>query len=104
MNKIFSVLISFVFILSQVSCQPQKPSEVKNIILLIGDGMGLAQVYAGMSVSKDKLNIERSQVVGLSKTNSTSHYTTDSGAGATAIATGTKLTTGLFQLIPAGIR
>jgi alkaline phosphatase len=102
MNKIFSVLLSFVFILSQVSCQPQKPSEVKNIILLIGDGMGLAQVYAGMSVSKDKLNIERSQVVGLSKTNSTSHYTTDSGAGATAIATGTKTYNGAISVDTSG--
>jgi hypothetical protein len=104
MNKIFSVLISFVFILSQVSCQPQKPSEVKNIILLIGDGMGLAQVYAGMSVSKDKLNIERSQVVGLSKP--IQHRITQPIRVQVLLLLPReqKLTTGLFQLIPAGIR
>lgn len=62
----------------------------KNVILLIGDGMGVAQVYAAMSVSKDKLNIERSQFFGYSKTYSASDYTTDSGAGATAISTGKK--------------
>jgi alkaline phosphatase len=63
---------------------------VKNIILLIGDGMGTTQIYAGITVSPEKLNIERFKIAGFSKTYSASDYITDSGAGGTAIATGFK--------------
>jgi alkaline phosphatase len=31
--------------------------EVKNVILMIGDGMGIAQVFAGIAANKGKLNI-----------------------------------------------
>ena len=75
-------------------------TEVKNVILLIGDGMGVTQVYAGMSVARDNMNIERSQVIGFSKTYSASHYTTDSGAGATAISTGKKTVKTLTKISP----
>lgn len=87
--SIITVLISFTII----SCgyNQDDTTKVENVILLIGDGMGVAQVYAGMSVAKDKLNIERSQYFGYSKTYSANNYTTDSGAGASAIATGKKV-------------
>jgi len=62
----------------------------KNVILMIGDGMGLAQIYAGMTANQGHLNIEKFKYIGLSKTHSASDYITDSGAGATAIATGKK--------------
>src|SRR4030043_801741 len=62
----------------------------KNVILMIGDGMGLAQIYAGMTANQGHLNIEKFKYVGLSKTHSASDYITDSGAGSTAIATGKK--------------
>jgi alkaline phosphatase len=64
--------------------------QVRNIILLIGDGMGLAQEYAGYTVNKGTLNIERAKFIGFSKTYSANNYITDSGAGATAISTGCK--------------
>jgi alkaline phosphatase len=66
------------------------PNKIKNIILLIGDGMGVAQIYAGYTVNKGKLNIERASSIGFSKTQSANKYITDSGAGATAISTGCK--------------
>ncbi|MCF6171620.1 MAG: alkaline phosphatase [Bacteroidales bacterium] len=66
------------------------PKKVKNIILMIGDGMGIAQVYAGMTANCGSLNLEQCQNIGLSKTYSASSYITDSGAGGTAIATGHK--------------
>jgi len=65
-------------------------NSVKNIILLIGDGMGTSQIYAGITASSEKLNIERFKVAGFSKTYSASDYITDSGAAGTAIATGYK--------------
>lgn len=64
--------------------------ETRNIILLIGDGMGVSQVSAGITASKNQLNIEKISDIGFSKTHSASGYITDSGAGGTAIATGTK--------------
>jgi alkaline phosphatase len=68
-------------------CGSKKP---KNIILLIGDGMGVAQIYATITASKDPLNIERFPIVGFSMTYSADNYITDSGAGGTAIACGIK--------------
>jgi alkaline phosphatase len=62
----------------------------KNIILLIGDGMGLAQVTAGMYANGNKLNLERFPVTGMIKTHSSSHLITDSAAGATAFSCGCK--------------
>ncbi|MBL4657734.1 MAG: alkaline phosphatase, partial [Flavobacteriales bacterium] len=62
----------------------------KNIIFLIGDGMGLTQITAGLITQRDALNLERCPIVGLSKTNSGDNLITDSAAGATAFATGKK--------------
>jgi alkaline phosphatase len=68
----------------------QKCDHVKNIILLIGDGMGTAQLYAGLTANKGVLNIERATFIGFSKTYSENSYNTDSGAGGTAISSGYK--------------
>jgi alkaline phosphatase len=62
----------------------------KNIILLVGDGMGLAQLYAGWTANRGSLNTFEIRDVGLSITNSSDSYITDSAAGATAMASGTK--------------
>lgn len=62
----------------------------KNIILLIGDGMGLTQVSAGMYASKTALNLERFPITGLIKTHSARNLITDSAASATAFACGCK--------------
>ncbi len=64
--------------------------KVKNIILLIGDGMGLSQVSASQFYNKKTSNFERFPVIGLSKTSSASELITDSAAGATAFASGIK--------------
>jgi alkaline phosphatase len=65
-------------------------TKVKNIILLIGDGMGLAQLYAGYSANHGALSVFTMHNIGFSKTSSADSYNTDSGAGGTAMATGTK--------------
>ena len=41
---------------------------VKNVILFIGDGMGLAQLYAGCTANRGALNIFGMRNIGLSKT------------------------------------
>ncbi len=68
----------------------QDHTKVKNIILMIGDGMGTSQIYAGMTANKGHLNIERFRDIGFSKTYSANDYITDSGAGGTALSTGFK--------------
>ncbi len=70
--------------------QGQTESKVKNIILMIGDGMGVSQVYAGYTANKGNLNLEKATSTGFSKTSSADSYITDSGAGATAISIGKK--------------
>jgi alkaline phosphatase len=65
-------------------------SQPRNIILMIGDGMGLTQVSAAMYSIQRRLNLERCPVVGLSKTHSADNLITDSAAGGTAIACGQK--------------
>jgi alkaline phosphatase len=64
--------------------------QVKNVIVMIGDGMGVAQVYAGITANHGSLNLERATATGFSKTYSASHYITESAAGGTAIACGQK--------------
>lgn len=65
-------------------------SRVKNVILLIGDGMGLAQIYAGLTANQGQLNLTQLLNIGFSKTGAADTYITDSAAGATAMATGKK--------------
>lgn len=62
----------------------------KNVILLIGDGTGLAQMYAGYTANRGALNIFSMGTVGLSVTTAADSYITDSAAGATAFSTGRK--------------
>ena len=70
----------------------------KNIILMIGDGMGLGQITAAMYTNNDFLNIQEFQNIGLIKTNSSSSIITDSAAGATAFSTGKKTYNGAINM------
>jgi alkaline phosphatase len=72
----------------------------KNVIFMIGDGMGLAQIYAGMVANGNKLQLERCTHSGFSKTYSSSNFTTDSGAGGTALACGVKTKNGMIGMSP----
>lgn len=63
---------------------------VKNIILLIGDGNGLAQWYTGYTANKAALNVFNMKHIGLSKTSSYDSYITDSAPGSTAFSSGEK--------------
>ena len=62
----------------------------KNVILFIGDGTGLAEMFSGYTANKGALNIFQMKQLGLSKTQSTDNYHTDSAAGGAAISTGAK--------------
>ena len=42
----------------------QSVKQPKNIILMIGDGMGLTQITAGLYSNNNKLNLERIKTIG----------------------------------------
>lgn len=79
---------------------PPDTLRPRNIILLVGDGMGLTQVTAGLYSNHNNLNLERFPVTGLMKTHSAKHLITDSAAGATAFSCGCKTENGMVAMTP----
>ena len=75
-----------------VKTYPQtfKAKKPKNIILMIGDGMGTSQIFAGLTANHGSLFLENFKSVGFSRTQSASDYITDSAAGGTALSSGYK--------------
>lgn len=61
-----------------------------NVILFIGDGMGHSQVTSLYYFKEGEPNLSRFENIGLSKTASSSHKITDSGAAGSAMASGQK--------------
>lgn len=74
----------------------QAQIPLKNVIYLIGDGMGLSQVSGAIAMSQQPLALERAQAIGLTKTSSANAYVTDSAAAGTALATGIKTNNGVI--------
>ena len=70
--------------------QAPKGKKVKNVILMIGDGMSLMHVYTAWAANRGKLWLENAQATGLSKTWAVKKLVTDSGSGGTSLATGVK--------------
>ncbi len=75
---------------------------VKNVIFLIGDGNGLAQISAGLFANGGKLNLAQLKNIGFIKTQAADDFTTDSAAGATAFATGKKTNNRALGVAPDG--
>jgi alkaline phosphatase len=96
MKNLKNILLLILFCILMVSCYPTRKStfqdnaKVKNVIYMIGDGMGLPHIYSAMTVAGEPLNIERCEITGLQKTYCSNRYITDSAAGGTALATGNK--------------
>ena len=67
-----------------------KGKKVKNVILMIGDGMSLMHVYTAWTANRGKLWLENATATGLSKTWAANKLVTDSGSGGTSLATGVK--------------
>lgn len=77
--------------------------QVKNIIFMVGDGMGVGQMTATMLRNYYiPMNFDRAQAVGLIKTYSANNMVTDSGAAATAFACGVKTNNSSIGVDPEG--
>ncbi len=74
----------------------------KNIIFMVGDGMGTTQVYTAIVAMKGKSNFEKFPYTGFSKTYSYNNFTTDSGAGGSALFTGGKVNNHAIAMSPEG--
>ena len=61
-----------------------------NIILMIGDGTGLAQIASGYFANNNQLTVMNLKHLGLVTTRSATDFTTDSAASGTAYACGIK--------------
>lgn len=70
--------------------ETHKAKKPKNIIFMIGDGMGVSAVHAGLTANGGQLFLNNFKHVGFITTNSASNYVTDSAAGGTALSSGYK--------------
>lgn len=71
-----------------------KESKVRNVILIIGDGMGLGAVSAAMYANGGELTMTNLRTMGYVRTHAANNFGTDSAASGTAYATGHKTNTG----------
>jgi alkaline phosphatase len=98
-KRLFSIALLPLFFV--FSAYPQgKHAKPRNIILMIGDGMGVAQAYSGFTLNHGQLTLFTFPVTGFSKTYSASNYITDSGAGGTALSSGHKTYNGAIGVDP----
>lgn len=74
---------------------PTTQSKIKNVIYMVGDGMGENHIIAGGLYKGEELNIQKIENKSYVKTASLSTVT-DSAAGATALATGNKTINGMI--------
>ena len=81
-----------------VSVKPVKSGRIKNVIVLIGDGMGVEQISMAWVLNGGRLNMDNFHFVGGSRTYSANKLITDSSAGGTAIACGVKTNNGYIGI------
>lgn len=89
--------------ISQAGLAPvpeEMKKKPKNVILMIGDGMGLGQITGALYSNSNKLNLEKFPIVGLHKCHASDKLITDSAAGATAFSCGKKTYNGAIGVDP----
>ena len=85
-----------------VTVAPVRSKRIKNVIVMIGDGMGLEQVSVGWVLNGGHLNMDNCRVTGLSRTYTVDSLITDSCAGGSALGTGVKTRYGYMACDPDG--
>ncbi len=75
-------------------------SVAKNVIFMVGDGMGLSQITAGMYANNNSIAFEKFRKIGFHKCYAYNDLVTDSAAGATAFSTGHKTYNGAIGVGP----
>lgn len=99
--KLTCLVVMTVLLLTLSVFAQDKP--VKNLILMIGDGMGIGQITAARVASQGaegSLNLDEIRYTGFVKTHCANNLVTDSAAAGTALATGVKTNRGFICLDP----
>lgn len=97
MKKILLTTMALAMLLSSCTSTCDKPT---NVIYLIGDGMGFGAVTSLLLTAEEQTGFEMAPVIGLCETGSANNYVTDSPAGGTALATGTRTCNGFMGVGP----
>jgi alkaline phosphatase len=95
-----SALAAFVITLVLAAQSFAQSSKAKNIIIFMGDGVGVSSLNAASIYGYNKpqsLYIQSFPGVALADTSTATQWVTDGGAGATAIATGVKTNNGVLS-------
>ena len=99
-----NLVLVFLLIISFCSCgQKEKTAEepkAVNVIYMIGDGMGLPQVFGTMLATGEELAFCQFPYIGVVDTRSASNDITDSAAGGTALACDKKTKNGMVGMDP----
>ena len=105
MKRILIVILAVMIPFSPAFSAEKAPKneKVKNVILIIGDGMGLSAVASWMiDTYYAPTCFDRAQFVGISKTYSANSRVTDSAASGTAMACGVKTNNSMLGVLPDG--
>ena len=84
------LFVLLAFLATSLFAQQQQQTP-RNVILIIGDGMGTAHVTAMRHHRAADFQLGRMNVMGLQTTTSADRYVTDSAAAASSLATGVKV-------------
>lgn len=101
MKKILLTTMALAMLLSSCTSTCDKPT---NVIYLIGDGMGFGAVTSLLLTAEEQTGFEMAPVIGLCETGSANNYVTDSPAGGTALATGTRTCNGFMGVGPDSVQ
>ena len=104
MKKIHSLFVAIFAMAVLASCTFEYQKQPKNVIYLIGDGMGFGAVTSLLLSMEEETGFEKAPVIGLSETCSANNYVTDSPAGGTALATGTRTCNGFLGVGPDSVQ
>ena len=92
--------------LSAATAAAEQEGNAKSAILLIGDGMGLAQTYSAQIYAEEVLDesllMPSIEKVAVTRTHSADSMVTDSAAAGTAIHSGWKVDNGAINVLPEG--
>ena len=103
MKRTIAFILLAVLMTAPVGAKDKAPKneKVKNVILIIGDGMGLGATASWMiNQNYGPTCFDRAQYAAVVKTYSANSKTTDSAAAATAIATGHKTNNSMLGMLP----
>ena len=97
LQRFIAVVVSFLMALSSIVGLPSA-KKIENVILMIGDGMGETHLDMTESMRDVSLVINTMPQQGYAMTWSANNKTTDSAAGATALACGVKTANGMIGM------